>query len=264
MNNNSKIKVTVIGAGRVGMALSNAITECNNMLLNAVIVRDTSKYNCISNRYVVKSFDDMPIDSDIYIVAVKDDSIREVSDILNNIGVEGIVVHTGGAVEMNVLNREIGNIGVLYPLRSFSLDETITLKDTPILIEASNEKSICVIRNVASYLSSCVYDIDSAMREKIHLAAVFANNFTNYMLTCSYDILSKEHVPFDVLKFLINDSISKILSSNISPKEFQSGPAMRKDLYTIDKHKAFLVHDNRLLELYNTITNSIIKYYGKF
>jgi len=190
----------------------------------------------------------------IFIVAVADDAIGEVVDQIdfNN----NIVVHTSGSIGIDVLKYASGRYGVFYPLQTFSKVRDIDFSEIPICIEASSPEVEKTLVDLGGELSGDVRLIDSQQRVYIHLAAVFASNFANYMYYLGEDILKKHGISFDILKPLIRETAEKMEHKN--PREAQTGPAVRRDMHIIQKHIDLLADDNEKRDLYAWLSRKIL------
>jgi predicted short-subunit dehydrogenase-like oxidoreductase (DUF2520 family) len=151
------------------------------------------------------------------------------------------------------------HVGVLYPLQTFSKAKKVDFKTTPIFIESNTEEAEKVLTLLAQAISQQVAKITSEERKALHLAAVFASNFTNHMLTISKDILQQNSIDFTFLKPLILETITKSLA--LGPDQAQTGPAMRGDLEILDKHLEFLQEDESVAEIYKVISQHIVDRY---
>ena len=191
--------------------------------------------------------------ADVIILAIKDDAIVEVAKKLklNN----KIIIHTSGSVGMEVLKRSSVNYGVLYPLQTFSKKRKIDLDKVPVCIEGSNKRTEQLLFSLGRSISTNVIRINSKQRKAIHLAAVFANNFTNHMYAIAEDILKKEKLQFDLLKPLILETAGKV--QEMDPSSAQTGPAKRKDKKIIRQHLKMLSYKKKYRDLYQRISNSI-------
>lgn len=165
------------------------------------------------------------------------------------------VVHTAGAVSMNVLGNISENIGILYPLQSVSKD-TNDLPVIPFIIEGNNEPMRLFLRHFASTLSDTVDELDEEKRLRLHAAAVIVNNFTNYLYNVAKTFCEQEHIDFNLLKPLIQETAERI--KDHSPGDVQTGPAIRKDITTLDKHLRLLSAYPKLRTMYMRMTDSIM------
>ena len=191
-------------------------------------------------------------DADLYILSVKDDSINSV---LNKISLDN-VVHTSGSTEINIFKGKFDNYGVLYPLQTFNKNIISDFSEIPICIESNNKKYEKELFNLANSLSNHTIKINSKQRKIIHIAAVFASNFTNHMFTIADSLLADKKIDFKLLMPLINQTIDKLNANNA--KDVQTGPAKRKDNKIIKDHLKN-ISNNSNKELYRLITNSIIE-----
>jgi predicted short-subunit dehydrogenase-like oxidoreductase (DUF2520 family) len=157
---------------------------------------------------------------------------------------------------MDVLKNVSSNYGVFYPLQTFSKTRDVDFSDIPICIEACCDETCDALNLLAKEISNDVRKINSAQRQFIHLAAIFASNFTNHMYTLADEILEKENVSFDILLPLIRETAKKIESK--SPKDAQTGPAIRGDMKIIEKHIQDLQSEPGKLVLYKIISKLIM------
>ena len=246
------IKVVLLGAGNVAYHLSKVFQKTDGVEI-VQHYRRNAKEDDVFNLKVPRTNSLKKLKSaDLYIIAIKDDSIAALSRKLNI--TEGLVVHTSGSVSMNELHCS-ANKGVFYPLQSFSKNENLHFKEIPICIETELEEDMHLLRKFAHLISDKVFEINSLQREKLHIAAVFANNFTNHMYKIAKDICDENNFSFDVLKPLIKNTAKKI--EKIAPEKAQTGPAIRNDKKIIKKHLKQLKSNQK--DIYELITKSIIK-----
>lgn len=250
------ISVVVLGGGNLAYHLVKSFLNADNVRVEQVFLRDTSKFSLYSKKIDVTDSYKRLKKADVYIIAVSDSAISEVSENINNR--QGVVVHTSGGNSINIL-KNTGAKGVFYPLQTFSKAKEISFKNIPLCIEAENEQDFRVLERLANAVSNTVYKITSEQRSQLHIAAVFANNFTNHMLTIAEKICKENDLPFQILIPLVEETVSKI--SKLSPFEAQTGPAKRNDTQTIKNHLKKLDSYNK--NLYLALSNSIIKLYNK-
>jgi predicted short-subunit dehydrogenase-like oxidoreductase (DUF2520 family) len=191
----------------------------------------------------------------VYIIAIKDDAISSVASELKL--KDKIVVHTSGSVSIDVLKNVSKNYGVLYPLQTFSKGKAINFRKVPLCVEANNKSTAISLEYFAKSISSKVQKVNSEQRQVIHLAAVFACNFSNHMYAIADDILKKNKLSFDILKPLIEETADKI--KNNTPAKMQTGPAIRGDKKTMEGHLKLLGYDKKLKEIYKLVSESIIE-----
>lgn len=245
------IKIAIIGYGNVAYHLVEAFKNHPMVELSWVYNRTLPQQHNIPDTCQITLQLSNIKEVDVAIIAVTDDAISEVSRQLN----VPFVVHTSGAVPLSLLNNE-GKKGVFYPLQSFSKSKPIDFDAVPICLEAQQEEDYQLLETLAQTISSKIYRIDSGQRTYLHVAAVFANNFTNHMYTLAHEICSTHQIPFEVLQPLIRETADKI--SLLAPKEAQTGPAKRNDKSTLAKHMALLSTEQQ--KLYSILTQSIQNY----
>lgn len=191
-------------------------------------------------------------DADIYIIAVSDHAIAEVAGRLALD--KKLVVHTAGSIERDVLTNCSKNYGVLYPLQSLR-KEMAQLPDIPFLVDGNTPDNCALIADLARTVSSRVELADDRRRLQTHVAAVMVSNFTNHMYVLAEEFCKKEHISFPILLPLIGEVASRL--QMYSPGDVQTGPAVRNDTITIQKHLSLLEPYPLLQSIYELLTESI-------
>ncbi len=248
------VTVVIIGFGNVGQHLYRAFESVSRASVVQIVSR--SEILDLDDTPTTRDLDDLK-EADIYIIAVPDDSIAKISEKLTFSN--RLVVHTSGSVSMEALSEE-NRKGVFYPLQTFSKDHEVNFKEIPICCEAVYEEDLNLLKSLGLMISEKVVEINTEERSKLHLAAVFVNNFTNHLYHLSETFLDKNDIDFNLLKPLIKETALKV--QTLSPGEAQTGPAKRKDKKTIDKHIQ-LIGDREYRKLYRILTKSISKKHGK-
>ncbi len=200
------------------------------------------------------------LESDCYIISVSDDAIAAIAEQLSRIiPSSAIVTHTSGATSSEVFKEHFEHYGVFYPLQTFSKNRQANFEKLPFCIGASNQYTENQLVKLAKTICPNVYLIDDKQRAVLHVAAVFANNFTNHLLTISETILVKENIPFDLLKPLISETIDKIKTH--TPEIMQTGPARRGDKVTLKRHETYLEKYPTYQKIYEILSKSIEGFY---
>lgn len=252
-----KYKIVMIGAGNVATHLGLALYQKKQVIVQVCSKRKTSsealakKLNCKATTSLAK----IDTTADVYIIATNDDSIASIADELKL--QNKIVVHTSGSIEMGVLKHCSENVGVFYPLQTFSKTRTIDFDKVPVCIEANNKATLETLMMLAKKVSKRVVKIDSEQRKLIHLSAIFANNFTNHLLHIAEELLLTHQLPFDLLQPLITETLNK--TEHHSPMDVQTGPAKRGDTKTMKTHLSLLAEHKDYQELYKLLSISIGK-----
>ena len=251
------ISIVILGTGNVAKHLFDAFTAQNGVDIIQVYGRNKNALSYFENQINTTSALSNIKGADIYLVAISDDAISEVSRFI--VGKKGLIVHTSGSISMNALAHKHRR-GVFYPLQTFSANRKVDFKEIPICIEAENEEDYELLNELASAISDKVIQLDSDQRKALHLAAVFANNFTNHIYHIAQEICIQNDVPFELLLPLINETATKI--QDLSPLQAQTGPAKRNDEGTLEKHLVQL-KNKKHKEIYTLLSESIRKTYGK-
>ena len=244
------IGVVIIGGGKVANHLVNAFLKTSNVQLIQIYARNIMQIKQYEHATSVTNDLQKLKRADIYIISVSDDAIAEVS---SKIHTKGLVVHTSGTVSLDSLKNS-GRKGIFYLLQSFSKDKKVDFNEIPFCLEAENEEDFKLLEKLASTIGKKNYRVNSEQRSYIHVAAVFVNNFTNHLYTIGNDICDTYNIPFEILYPLIKETALKI--NALSPDKAQTGPAIRKDTNTIQKHLSILNEHQQ--KIYKTLTYSII------
>lgn len=249
------MKVVIIGTGNVATILGKKIMAAGNEIIQ-VAGRDIDKSNMLAAQLqssAVYNTKYINLTADIYIMAVSDSSVSSVACKLKL--KDKIIVHTAAAVSKNVLEVSSSNFGVLYPLQTL-VKQMPSLPFIPVLIDGNNETTKELLVKFSSEWADSVQFADDKERLKLHVAAMFVNNFTNYIFAITEEYCKSEQLNFSLLHPLIKETAGRLKSQ--SPAVVQTGPAVRKDFLTIDKHKEVLKNNPELLGLYNLFTNKIL------
>jgi predicted short-subunit dehydrogenase-like oxidoreductase (DUF2520 family) len=243
--------IAVIGSGLVANFFSRVFYE-NKIQISQIISRNKVSgmelANAVHSEYEQDLSKLKPCD--LVFLAVNDDSINEV---INGIPIDGFdVVHTAGAVSMDVLNK-FRNFGVVYPLQS--MRRKVDVEHVPVLIETSSEAIKNKIKKVLNACNFKIYEANSSRRLNYHLTAVFANNFTNAMLAASEKLAHQKDLDFSLLKPLIENTFNNATSQGASNS--QTGPAHRDDKATMLRHLRLLENDTQLQNLYQQMSDFI-------
>jgi predicted short-subunit dehydrogenase-like oxidoreductase (DUF2520 family) len=244
-------RITIIGSGNVAQHLIKAFTKSELVEIVQVYSRKKETLSSlIEFDKITSDFEELQ-ESDLYIIAVSDKAIADVSRQLPF--QNRIVVHTSGAASLDVLDAK-NRKGVFYPLQTFSKNKEIDFSIIPLCLEAENTFDFRVLQTVAKSVSNAVFAINSDQRKALHVAAVFVNNFTNHLYHIGQEICEEHQVPFEILRPLIQETAEKI--DTLNPVDAQTGPAKRNDSVTIDAHLAYLTSENQK-NIYKLITQSI-------
>lgn len=251
------ISVVLIGTGNVAQNMFHAFLEAPNVVVEEVVGRRVNALDFVMGKAkFTTDFNQIP-KADVYILAVSDDAITEVSKELSYL--KGLVVHTSGGIPMDILHIH-NRYGVFYPLQTFTKGKIISFESIPMGIEANTKEGLEILETLGSAISTRVTKISTEQRNILHVAAVFVNNFTNYMYTVGEEICAENSLDFNLLKPLIKETAAKL--DDYSPLEAQTGPAKRGDQQTLHNHLTILKKANQR-ELYILLSNEIKRRHGE-
>lgn len=249
--------IVIIGSGNVAAVLGRKFIAAGHHIVQ-IISRNASAASKLAYEWDTVSANYMSAivnDADIYIIAVPDDAIDEV---ITDLKLPGkVAAHTAASVSKDVLKNVTEHYGVFYPLQSLRKEMT-TLPDVPIFIEGNDDKAKKVLEKLAHSISEeKVAVAEGDERMKLHLAAVVVSNFTNYLYKLAQDYCKKEGIDFNSLLPLIEETAGRL--KNISAAASQTGPAVRDDKETIEKHLTLLNNYPELKKVYLFMTESIMQ-----
>ena len=252
------MKVVIVGSGNVATHLSLAIASLEGIEIcqvyspteaHAEILAERLNCDFVTNPTQIRK------DADVYLFALKDQALETVIRAVpaNN----GLWLHTSGSMPMQVFAGYTERYGVLYPLQTFSKSREISFRGIPLFIECHREEDKNCLEDLARRLSGKVCELSSEKRRSLHLAAVFACNFTNHIYALAEEILAKEGLSRDYLFPLIDETAAKV--HELPAQEAQTGPAIRYDENIINKHLGMLADDPDVQTLYRLLSQSIHK-----
>ncbi|MCK6617010.1 MAG: DUF2520 domain-containing protein [Cyclobacteriaceae bacterium] len=256
------LSVSFAGAGNLAWHLAPVLDNAGYPVREVYSPNPQHAQNLVARLYdaeVKTSLDFSTSPSRVFILAVADDAIEQVAReiILPD---NALLLHTSGSQPLDKLTYAAASgTGVFYPLQSFTKGVKVDFRQVPVFIESDTAEVERELMKMAGAISKQVFRIDSEKRLTLHLAAVFASNFTNYMLTLAHDVTEKHRLDFGWLKPLIAETINKAFQ--VGPAQAQTGPARRGDFETLDRHMQLLQDDSQLAELYRLISQQLVDRY---
>lgn len=250
------MKVVIAGAGNVATVLGRLIKKAGHQILQ-VVSRDAANAEMLAAELNCAFTDNSGIidkNADLYLIAVTDTAMSQLDEHYH-LG-NKLVIHTAGAVSMEVLKNITYNYGVLYPLQSLRKQNMDLQQDIPLLIDANTPEALTLLEDFALTISGNVSKASDEQRLKLHLAAVLVSNFTNHLYALAADYCCKEGVDFKLLLPLIEETALRL--RHHLPGEMQTGPAVRKDIATLQKHLELLAHYPAIHNIYLKMTDSIM------
>ena len=251
------MKIVILGAGNVATHLSRALHHAGHEIV-AVYSRTLEHAQEVAapvSAVATSCVESLP-SAEVYILSVKDDALRGVLSELISSHPAALCLHTAGSVPLSVYEGIVSRGGVLYPMQTFSKAVPVEFKTLPLYIEATDAETLSLVRNLAQSLSENVTELSSEDRRYLHLAAVFACNFTNHCYALAEEIMAKVNLPFSDLLPLIEATTRKL--STTSPLQGQTGPAVRRDETVMKAQISLLSENERMQNIYKLLSESIM------
>ncbi|MCJ8167463.1 DUF2520 domain-containing protein [Pontibacter sp. E15-1] len=258
MNVTQPKRIAFVGAGNVAWHLAQALASAGHGV-QAVYSRGASSREALAKvipgALPVAAPDFRAMALDLVVIAVPDAALIPVAADLR-VAPGTAVVHTSGSQPLALLHVVEGaRTGVFYPLQTFSKGKLLDLAEVPLLLEAQDEETLRLLELVAGSLSNKVYRMGFEDRKRLHLAAVFACNFTNHLLGISRQLLQEANLPAELLQPLLAETIAKATAQD--PFAVQTGPAVRGDDPVLQAHQHMLQQHPRYREIYALLSESI-------
>lgn len=250
------MKIVLIGAGNLATHLGKALHAAGHDMVQ-VFSRTMQSAETLASLLDAEPLTDMAQvrdDADVYIFSVKDSALEQLISQLCGDD-EKVFLHTAGSMPMSVFRGKALHYGVLYPMQTFSKQREVDFSIIPCFIEANDEFALKQIEGLAGQISHRVYQLSSEDRKYLHLSAVFACNFANHCYAASQELLQQHGIPFDVMLPLIDETAAKV--HGMTPKEAQTGPAVRYDENVIGKQIRLLENQPYFQKIYDCMSKSI-------
>lgn len=256
-------KISLIGAGNMAWQLARVCKQ-QKWPVAEVYSRNLDNADALSKYFelgeATNQLDFTKSTAHVFLLCIADQAMEDVLTQLR-LPTEGLLVHTSGSQPMSLLAKYHSRVGVFYPFQTVTKGKVVNFKSVPFCLESSESSDLDLLKEMASALSDRVYEIDSASRKKLHLAAVFACNFVNHLLALSQDVLQASNMELGMLAHLVHETIDKAFTMN--PDDAQTGPAVRGDQNIINQHQEMLGSDSNAAKLYKVLSESIMERYGK-
>ena len=251
-------EVVLIGTGNLASHLARRMVECG-VALAQVFGRDPEKTKRLCTPLQVpwtSHWEALRRDADLYLLCVSDRAIPVVASLLRDqVRESAFLVHTSGATSIEILAPFFERRGIFYPLQTFSAGRDVSFEQIPVCIDASSSSDLEILRQLGDKMSHRVAEAGDEARLTLHLAAVISNNFVNHLYAKAYQLLEEKNLAPSLLYPLIEETALKI--QEISPLVSQTGPAIRGDQLTIDRHLEYLSGFPEIRKIYQLLTNSI-------
>lgn len=253
------MRIALVGAGRVASCMGPRLKEAGHIIAG-VYSRTLKNAEELAGKVDAPAFDKLEQlpEADVYLTMLSDDALIQLAPVIVKGREKALFIHTAGSVPMDVW-KEAGatRYGVLYAMQTFSKGIKLDWTQVPVFIEGSSDSELEAIRRLALDLSPDVTPLSSKGRKKLHIAAVFACNFTNHMYAISEQLLAEEGIPFSVMLPLVRETARKV--ENLSPLKAQTGPAVRGDRKVVNEHLDLLKDNPEYAGIYRLISTDINK-----
>ncbi|WP_060465523.1 Rossmann-like and DUF2520 domain-containing protein [Acinetobacter sp. LMB-5] len=254
------MRISLVGSGRVAFHLAKVLLAQGHHIVQ-VYARDFEKTQKFAEQFQAKACQSLQQfqSTDLIILAVSDSAIADIVKQVHEFFPDTLIVHTSGSTDIEVISQVHEKAGVFYPLQTFSFERDVNWQATPLFVEAVTDADQKLLLNLANSLSGRVYKYTSKQRLTLHLAAVFACNFSNYCFDMAKQVVDKEQVDFSLLYPLIIETAKKATKND--PKQMQTGPAMRGDHNILKMHQDLLAQAERddLKQVYQLLSDGIVK-----
>jgi predicted short-subunit dehydrogenase-like oxidoreductase (DUF2520 family) len=251
-------KIVLIGAGKLATNLAFTLEKKGFTILQVYNrsrepgIKLTQK---VSSLYI-GDISELTDQADLYALAVSDSALQELSGRIHL--KDQMIIHFSGTADINILKGASSNYGVLYPPQTFTMQPSAGFLNIPLCIETNNKNSEKSLSAFAATLSDKLFKVNSSQRKIIHLSAIFAGNFTNFMYAIAEDLLTGNNLPMTLLEPIIEKTKANAVQKNIF--SLQTGPAIREDIEMIKAHLNILSDRPEFKEIYRLISESIINY----
>lgn len=253
------MKIVLIGAGKLAYQLGKALMRAGHDVVQVYsrTMESARETAAVAGASPTDDIDQVTPDADIYILAVKDSALAELIPQVCKGKESKVFLHTAGSMPMEVFRGMAMHYGVFYPMQTFSKQRDTDFSEIPCFIEANDEHALNTAGDMASTLTKKIYRLASEDRKHLHLAAVFACNFTNHCYAIASDILAQHGIPFDVMLPLIDETARKV--HDMTPAEAQTGPAVRYDDNVIRAQSQLLKANPFEKDIYDRISMNIYR-----
>ncbi|MEO1713230.1 MAG: DUF2520 domain-containing protein [Bacteroidota bacterium] len=254
------LRVVFVGAGKLAYHLAPALQEAG-VQVTQVYSRTEAAAQRLATRVgaaAITNYPELDLAVDLVVLAVADDAIESVAASLVGLVPENrgpLVVHTSGGTPTALLRTHFPRYGSFYPLQTFTFDFTPDFSTIPFCLYSAVKEDLELLEGIARKLSDSIYYLDDQQRQTLHVSAVFVNNFVNALYRGAYQLMEEDQIPLELLEPLMRVTLEKALEDH--PEQVQTGPAIRGDQKTIDRHLARLEPNADLTKIYTILTDFI-------
>lgn len=255
------MNIVLLGAGNIAHYFAQQLSAASGINVIQLYNRTADHGKPLSNAWnipLVTEIAGIDRNADAFIFCVKDSAIAELAATLP-LG-ERLAVHCAGSQSLDILEACSRNTAVIWPVYSINKNSLPQHREVPLMVEGNNERALQHALYLAEQLSNLVTPVSYQQRQYMHLNAVIANNFTNHLYAICAKISAEQHLPFDSLLPIIRQTVAQL--GQYDPASVQTGPAIRNDQPTLQKHLALLGEHPEWAAVYESISASILKMYS--
>lgn len=251
-------KISIIGSGGVANNIGR-LFHSKGMIISQILGRSEASTADLAEKlhcpYTLHP-EELSQDTDLYIISIQD---REISKLLPKLKIpaNAMIVHTAGGVSIDIFKDKFSNYGVLYPLQSLR-KETAIVPEIPFYLDANTKEAKVFLENICIQADLDFRWADDTQRMQLHVAAVLCSNFPNYFYVLAEKFCREHQLDFSSLLPVIGETACRLEREGLSPSTLQTGPAVRKDTLTIEKHLNLLKGDLEAQTIYQSITDQIM------
>jgi predicted short-subunit dehydrogenase-like oxidoreductase (DUF2520 family) len=262
--------VTIIGTGPVGRSIGWAFFQAGYPITSVIgLEADQVRYlrKQLQAKVGGQTVEEIPERTQIFVLAVPDDQIAAVAkdlaqlDFLND---RRIAMHCSGALGADVM-ESLTPRGVhllsFHPMISFARgSRRRSFRNISVGVEG-NQEAVAIGFDIAKKLGLTPVEIPTKMKICYHLAGVWASNFLAAILSQAVSLMKEivhdRNESWVILEPLVEGTLGYIKRLGIEGAI--TGPAMRGDIGTINRHLDFLINQHpELLPIYRELTKTII------
>ncbi|MDI9320662.1 MAG: DUF2520 domain-containing protein [Phycisphaerales bacterium] len=251
---------SIIGTGNMAWFLTEQLSKAG-LHCSGIWGRDASAANQLAKEFACTAYNSVQEIEDqeqhFCFLAIKDTAIPTLAKELQF--EKTILIHTAGASSIHLLDAAAKHRGVFWSIYSIVKNVTLASTKLPIAIEGSSKETEALILQVAQKISTKAFAAQEYQRMNLHLGAVFANNFSNHLMAVAAEICAQADVSFEYLKPIVAQTFERLQTE--SAKQLQTGPAIRDDKMTMQKHLDLLKSNPDWALLYEYLSASIRKMY---
>lgn len=259
---NIKIKVLVIGSGNIAWHIVSHLSFFKRFEITVYNRKLTAHLKQLQKEFKVGITTDwkkVNKETELFFICTSDSAITATASKIKKLKAKGFVIHTSGTVPLKAISTASKNVGVFYPLQTFSFGQSVFWPEVPVFIEASDSQALHFMESFSKLFSNTVVKLNSEQRLKLHLAAVLAGNFSNAMYAAANDFTDKE-LGKDYFKYLIPLIVKTAKKTrSVNPVKAQTGPAARRDRKTQKQHLQLLKRYPDLKKIYKSVSKLIEK-----